>query len=176
MSQRTIFLDRDGVINTVVCRDGAPGSPRNLEEFNIETGVDWLLSRLRAAGYKLFVVTNQPDIARGLLAADTLQIMTDRILQMLPIDGVRVCPHDDRDACNCRKPRPGMLIELANRYDLALSGSYLIGDSGKDTLAAKRAGCASIILDRSYNQGVAADLRVADLAEAVDAILAETRA
>jgi D-glycero-D-manno-heptose 1,7-bisphosphate phosphatase len=152
-----------------------PGSPRHVEEFEIEKGVDSLLGRLRMAGYSLFVVTNQPDIARGLLAADTLQIMTDRILQRLPVDGVRVCPHDDCDECNCRKPRPGMLVELAQVYDLALRESYLIGDSRKDTLAAKRAGCASIILDRPYNQGVEADLRVADLAEAVDAILDETR-
>jgi D-glycero-D-manno-heptose 1,7-bisphosphate phosphatase len=174
MSQRTIFLDRDGVINKIVFRDGKPGSPRHLDEFDLETGVDALLSRLRAAGYKLFVVTNQPDVARGVLGAKTLQIMTDRILEKLLVDGVRICPHDDRDTCDCRKPRPGMLVKLAQEYDLDLRESYLIGDSRKDTLAAERAGCRSIILDRSYNQGVAADRRVADLAEAVDVILAET--
>jgi D-glycero-D-manno-heptose 1,7-bisphosphate phosphatase len=169
--ERTVFLDRDGVINKVVFRDGRPTSPRNLAEFEIEDGVEESLKRLRDARYKLFVVTNQPDIARGLLLPESLRVMTDRILATLAIDEVRVCPHDDRDSCDCRKPKPGMLIDLAREHGIEIAESYLIGDSWKDTLAASAAGCRSIILDRPYNQSDPADSRVANLTEAVDLIL-----
>src|SRR5579862_2563619 len=105
-SQRTVFLDRDGVINKVVFRDGRPTSPRNLAEFEIEDGVEESLNRLRDAGFKLFVVSNQPDIARGLMPQETLRVMTEKILSTLPVDEVKVCPHDDRECCRCRKPKP----------------------------------------------------------------------
>jgi D-glycero-D-manno-heptose 1,7-bisphosphate phosphatase len=169
--QGTVFLDRDGVINKVVFRDGRPTSPRNLAEFEIEDGVERSLNRLRDAGFKLFVVSNQPDIARGLMPRETLRAMTEKILTTLAIDEVRVCPHDERECCSCRKPRPGMLVDLAREHGVELGGSYLIGDSWKDTLAAGAAGCRSIILDRPYNQGTPASSRVANLAEAVEFIL-----
>jgi D-glycero-D-manno-heptose 1,7-bisphosphate phosphatase len=89
----------------------------------------------------------------------------------LEVDEVRVCPHDDRDGCGCRKPKPGMLVDLAREHGVELSESYLIGDSWKDTLAASAAGCRSIILDRPYNQGALATCRVANLAKAVELIL-----
>jgi D-glycero-D-manno-heptose 1,7-bisphosphate phosphatase len=171
MPQRTIFLDRDGVINKAVFRDGRPTSPRNLAEFKIDDGVEESLKRLRAAGFKLLVVTNQPDIARGLMPWESLRLMTDRIMETLAVDGVRVCPHDDSDCCACRKPKPGMLVDLAGEHGVELGESYLIGDSWKDTLAARAAGCRSIILDRPYNQGDPANCRVANLAEAVKFIL-----
>ena len=169
--QRTVFLDRDGVINKTVFRDGRPTSPRNLAEFEIDDSVKESLKRLRAAGFKLFVVTNQPDIARGLMPRESLRLMTGRIMATLEVDEVRVCPHDDRDGCGCRKPKPGMLVDLAREHGVELSESYLIGDSWKDTLAASAAGCRSIILDRPYNQGAPATCRVANLAKAVELIL-----
>ena len=171
MPQKTVFLDRDGVINKAVFRDGRPTSPRNLSEFEIDEGVEESLKRLRADGFKLFVVTNQPDIARGLMPRESLRLMTDRIMATLAVDEVRVCPHDDRDCCRCRKPKPGMLVDLVREHGVELRESYLIGDSWKDTLAARAAGCRSIILDRPYNQGDPADCRIANLAEAVEFIL-----
>lgn len=102
-------------------------------------------------------------------------MMTDKIIAKLQFDAVRVCPHNDHHGCSCRKPKPGMLLDLAREYDLTLAGSYLVGDSWKDTLAARAAGCESIILDRPYNQDDPADNRASDLSEAVDIILGETR-
>jgi D-glycero-D-manno-heptose 1,7-bisphosphate phosphatase len=171
MPQRTVFLDRDGVINKTVFRDGRPTSPRNLAEFEIDDGVEESLTRLRAAGFKLFVVTNQPDVARGLMPLESLRLMTEMIVATFAVDEVRVCPHDDRDRCGCRKPKPGMLLELARKHGVDLGESYLIGDSWKDTSAASAAGCRSIILDRPYNQGDLSDYRVANLGEAVELIL-----
>src|SRR5690348_8919573 len=173
MPRRTIFLDRDGVINKVVFRNGRPTAPRQPAEFEIDEGVEESLRRLHAAGFKLFVVTNQPDVARGLMSVESLRVMTDKIMATLPVDAVRVCPHDERDGGACRKPKPGMLVELAREHGLMLGESYLIGDSWKDTLAAGAAGCRSIILDRPYNHEDAADCRVADLQKAVEIILGE---
>ncbi|HVB79044.1 MAG TPA: HAD-IIIA family hydrolase [Candidatus Binataceae bacterium] len=171
MQARAVFLDRDGVINKVVFRHGKPTAPRQIAEFEIEPDVEQALRWLRAAGFKLFVVTNQPDLARGLMAATSLRVMTDTIMAKLAVDAIRICPHDDRDACNCRKPGSAMLVELAREHDVALSESYIIGDSWKDTLAGKAAGCTSIILDRCYNRDDPADHRVPDLNQAVALIL-----
>src|SRR5260370_30292256 len=105
MSQKTIFLDRDGVINKIVFREGRPTSPRHIDEFEIEADVEESLKRLHAAGFMLFVVTNQPELARGLLTAECLRLMTERIMALV-INDIRVCPHDDQDGCSCRKPQP----------------------------------------------------------------------
>jgi D-glycero-D-manno-heptose 1,7-bisphosphate phosphatase len=169
---RAVFLDRDGVINSVIMRDGKPGSPRSLSEFQIDPGARTPLQRLRNAGFRLFVITNQPDIARGLLSPQTLERMHQQVITQLPIEAVAVCPHDDRDACRCRKPRPGMLERLAASEHLDLVGSFVIGDSWRDVGAARAAGCTAIILARNYNRGDDADYRVGNLAEATQLILA----
>ena len=174
-SGRTIFLDRDGVINRLIFRDGKPGGPRHVSEFEFEPGIEEAIRRLRAAGFKLFVVSNQPDVARGLLDTQQLRMMTDKIVAKLKVDAVRICPHDDDDHCSCRKPKPGMLVDLAREYGFTLAESCLIGDSRKDTLAALAAGCESILLDRPYNQDDPADRRASDLSEAVDIILGENK-
>ncbi len=171
MSSRAIFLDRDGVINKLMFRDGLPGGPRLAPEFEIDVGVGEALRRLRAEGFLLFVVTNQPDIARGLLSPESLRAMTETLIAALAPDAVKVCPHDDRDACACRKPGTKMLLDLAFEYGVKLTESYIIGDSWRDTLAGKAAGCKSIILDRPYNRDASTDFRVANLNEAVDLIL-----
>lgn len=173
MSRKAIFLDRDGVINKVILRDGKPTGPRSMREFQFESEVAESIERLRAAGFMLFMVTNQPDVARGLMSAGDLQSIMDHITAKLPFDGIRACLHDDSDHCECRKPLPGMILDLARQHDVPLGESWMIGDSSKDTLAARAAGCKSIILDRSYNQGARADYRVGTLGEAVNLIIAE---
>jgi D-glycero-D-manno-heptose 1,7-bisphosphate phosphatase len=175
MPHRAVFLDRDGVINKLISRDGKPTSPRNIAEFEFEAGVESALNRLIAAGFKLFVVSNQPELVRGLLTDESLRLMTDRIVNTLKIDEVRICPHDNDDGCSCRKPRPGMLLELARKYDLSLKESYVIGDTWKDSGAGSSAGCKSIILDRPYNREDPADWRVPDLSSAADLICAGQR-
>ncbi len=173
MPNKAVFLDRDGVINKLICRDGKPTSPRSIEEFEFEAGVEPALNRLIAAGFKLFVVSNQPELVRGLLTDESLRLMTDRIASTLKIDEVLICPHDDDDGCSCRKPQPGMLLELARKYDLSLKESYIVGDTWKDSGAGNSAGCISIILDRPYNLEDPADWRVPDLSSAVDLICAD---
>lgn len=169
--QKAVFLDRDGVLNRVVFRDGRPGSPRCLEEFHLFDGVDTALQRLRNAGFHLVVVSNQPDVPRGLLDPDVLECMNQRLLARLPIQRVVVCVHDDHHECRCRKPKPGMLLDAVSRDGINLADSYMIGDSWKDIAAAFNARCKSILLRREYNSAVSADFGADSLAEAVDFIL-----
>jgi len=170
---RAVFLDRDGVINEVVFRDGRPASPRTLGEFRLCDGIAECLTRLSVAGLRLFVISNQPDLARGLLPPSVLEEITTRILASLPVEGVLVCPHDDTDNCVCRKPKPGMLLQLASGQGINLACSFLIGDSWKDIEAGWSAGCRSILLRRAYNPGVGADYCVESVWEAADIILGE---
>jgi len=169
--KRAVFLDRDGVINTVVLRAGKPASPRTLEEFQLEPEIEKPLRELRAANLALLVVTNQPDIARGRLRPEVLAQFHRQVLDHLPIEAIEVCPHDDADGCLCRKPKPGMLTALAARRGVELRHSFMIGDSWRDMQTARAAGCAAIILDRAYNRADDADWRVASLAEAARLIL-----
>lgn len=171
--RHAVFLDRDGVINEVVFRNGKPASPRSLSEFRFCEGAVDALQNLSRAGFRLFVVTNQPDIARGLLSPLVLEEINKAILARLPIERVSVCPHDDTDGCPCRKPKPGMLYDVAGSAGLDLSRSFLIGDSWRDIEAGQRAGCRTILLRRPYNQGVAADFVLENLSEATDLIVGE---
>src|SRR5262245_27570356 len=111
--RRGVFLDRDGVLNRGVVRDGKLSAPFTPAEFEIAPGVPEALEKLHRAGFALVVVTNQPDVARG--AAQRAQI--DEIHRLvrahLPVDDIRTCFHDDRDLCACRKPMPGMLYAAA---------------------------------------------------------------
>jgi len=166
-----VFLDRDGVINEVVFRDGKPESPRTLEEFRFVQGVAELLEKLRDSGYRLFVVSNQPDVARGLVPLSLLKQMTSLIMSSLPVERVLTCVHDDRDGCECRKPKPGMLLQVALSDGIDLSESFIIGDSWRDVQAARNAGCMSILLRKAYNDGVEAPYLAGSLAEAVDLIV-----
>ena len=168
-SRRAVFLDRDGVLNELVRRDGAPVSPRRLEDFRLREGASEAVRRLRGCGLLVFVVTNQPDIARGGLAPEHLARMSEIIEQELNIDEVVTCPHDDGDRCTCRKPAPGMLLELATRWNVALDASFMVGDSWRDVEAGRRAGCRTILVDRARQAGEA-DVVVGSLAEAVEVI------
>lgn len=167
---RAVFLDRDGVINEVVFRDGRPASPRTLNEFRFVEGVAEPLERLRAAGYRLFVVSNQPEVARGLLDPLVLEEMAHRIIASLPVERVVTCVHDDTNGCACRKPKPGMLHQVASKEGVDLSQSFIIGDSWKDVQAGRNAGCTSILLRRGYNNGIAADHVFESLSDAVNFI------
>ena len=166
-----VFLDRDGVVNEVVFRDGQPASPRTLEESILGEEIEEAVKRLKAAAFYVFVITNQPDIARKKLEAIVLEQMSETIRQSLPIDDILVCPHDNSDNCTCRKPLSGMLISLATRWQIDLCRSFMVGDSWKDMAAGKGAGCQTILIERHYNTGTESDFKVASLLAATDIIL-----
>jgi D-glycero-D-manno-heptose 1,7-bisphosphate phosphatase len=169
---RAVFLDRDGVINKVILRDGKPFSPRSLEEFVLNDGIRETVSLLKDNGFKVIVVSNQPDVARGDISRNVLDRMTQLMTQEIPFDDIYICPHDDQDQCSCRKPKPGMLLEAARKWNIDLEHSYFIGDTWKDIEAGKVAGCKTILLDVIYNREVTCDFRVKSLFEATSIILA----
>jgi D-glycero-D-manno-heptose 1,7-bisphosphate phosphatase len=169
---RAVFLDRDGVLNRAVVRDGKPYPPESLAAFEVLDGVAGALLKLRDAGYRLIVVTNQPDVARGSQSRETIEAMNARLAAELPVDEVVVCYHDG-DACECRKPKPGALIDAARRHDVELARSFMVGDRWRDIEAGQRAGVRCLFVDRGYReqQPVAPFVRVESLAAAAEWIL-----
>lgn len=170
---RAIFLDRDGVLNRAFLRDGKPSPPSGIEELEILPGVPQALERLKRAGFALIVVTNQPDVARGLTTRDAVERIHAQLRLQLPLDDVRVCYHDDPDGCACRKPKPGLLVDAADDLEIALRASYMVGDRWRDIEAGRRAGCRPVLIGHEYEEGreVRPDARVESLAEAADWIL-----
>ena len=137
-----VFLDRDGVLNRAVVRDGQALSAGGVDELEILPGVPEALARLKAAGFALVVVTNQPDVARGTTTREAVEAIHARLAAMLPLDEFRVCFHDDGDGCDCRKPKPGLLIGCRPLHDLGRS--VMVGDRWRDVEAGRRAGCARL--------------------------------
>lgn len=150
--RRAVFLDRDGVINQSVVRDGKPYPPESSAEMRIIAGVLESLVSLREAGFLNIVVTNQPDVATGRQSVETIQAMHRRLREELPLDDIKVCYHRDEDGCDCRKPKPGMLLLAAREYGIDLAKSYMVGDRWRDVAAGQAAGCASFFVDYGYSE------------------------
>ncbi len=174
---RAVFLDRDGVINEMRVTEGKPVSPGNVEDFRLLPGTKEALTVLKAKGYYLFVVTNQPEIARGTLRREDLEAMHRILSESLPIDKIYVCVHNNGDECDCRKPKPGMLFQAAEEWNIDLPASYMVGDRWKDIEAGARAGCTTILVkspsSKEQPQGriVRSDYTVNTLQEASEIIL-----
>ncbi len=171
-----IFLDRDGVLNEAVTRDGKPYPPASAAAVRIVPGAAEALGRLKTLGLPLIVVTNQPDVARGTQTPEAVEAIHQRLRETLPIDDFLACFHDDRDGCTCRKPKPGLILEGAARHHADPSRSFLIGDRWRDIDAGRAAGCRTIWIDYGYRErgpSMPPDARVTSLAEAVEWILTE---
>ena len=149
--QKAIFLDRDGTINKYV------GFLRNIDDFELIEGVSEAIKMINQSGYLAIVVTNQPVIARGEVTWDELHEIHKKMETLLGkngayIDGIYICPHhpdkgfegerpEYKFDCNCRKPKPGLLLQAARDFNIDLSQSYMIGDSSRDVEAGVNAGC-----------------------------------
>jgi D-glycero-D-manno-heptose 1,7-bisphosphate phosphatase len=175
--RRAVFLDRDGVINRAIVRNGRPFPPATLSELQIAEDVPGALDRLRRAGFLLIVVTNQPDVARGTLSAEVLEGIHQRLREQLPIDHFRVCCHDDGDGCECRKPSPGLLLDAAREHEIDLAASFMVGDRWRDIDAGRLAGCRTVFVDYGYDERrpVGFDVRATSVGEAAEAILAASQ-
>jgi D-glycero-D-manno-heptose 1,7-bisphosphate phosphatase len=153
MKSRAIFLDRDGVLNRPVIREGKCYPPARVEDLEIYEGLSDRLQRLKDRGFVLIVVTNQPDVARGTTRKETVEGINGLIAREIPaIEKFMVCFHDNGDGCDCRKPRPGMLLAGAAEFNVDLQRSYMVGDRRSDVEAGIAAGSRTIFIDRAYNE------------------------
>src|SRR5271163_4409966 len=169
-----VFLDRDGVINRAVVRDGKPFPPSLVKELELPPEVPSSLRDLKAHGFALFVITNQPDVSRGTHTRDAVEAIHQALASSLPIDDIFACYHDDADHCACRKPNPGMLLEAQRKHNIDLSRSFMVGDRWRDIDAGHAAGCKTVLIDYGYRERKPAqppEATVRSLREAADWIL-----
>ena len=168
MNAAAVFLDRDGVINRPLVRDGKPYPASSLAEFELLPEVKPACELLRRLGL-LVVVTNQPDVGRGTLDRAVVEAIHAEMCRQLPIDRVEVCYEDGRQPNSLfYKPAPGMLLRVARDLHLDLSQSVMIGDRWRDIDCGRAAGCLTIWIDRGYNEPAPKnpDHRVSDLLQA----------
>jgi D-glycero-D-manno-heptose 1,7-bisphosphate phosphatase len=176
-SRRAVFLDRDGVLNRPVVRNGLPHPPVRVEEFELYEDVADGCARLKAADFLLIVITNQPDVGRGQLTREAVEAIHSKMQSTLPfLDRIEVCYHAGErygQRCDCRKPRPGMILRAAAELKIDLGASYVIGDRWRDIDCARAAGCRAIFIQRGYQEGLREppDFAVLNFSEAVNTLL-----
>ncbi len=171
---RAIFLDRDGVVNEAIVREGKPYPPASLDEVKLTANAAESLQKLKEHGFFLVVVTNQPDVRRGVTLQSTVEEIHAALNRQLPIDDFFVCYHDDRDGCECRKPLPGLLLKASRQYGISLEQSFMVGDRWRDIEAGAAAGCRTVFIDYGYherNPKRRPNVTVFSLVEAVNWIL-----
>lgn len=175
--RRAVFLDRDGVLNHPVERNGLSGPPRSVDELKMLPGVAEACAELREEGFLLVVVTNQPDVRRGTVDRSQVEAVNQAVRKAVAVDDLRTCFHDDDDACSCRKPLPGLLQEAAEDWGIDLAASYMVGDRWKDMDAGRAAGCATILVEHPLAEPGASEpwARAASLTEAAAIILRRKR-
>ena len=177
VARSAVFLDRDGVINRVVVRNGKPYPPSRVEDFELYDDVADGCARLKAADFLLVVITNQPDVGRGTLSREAVEAMHMKMQSALPsLDRIEICYHAGKrygDPCDCRKPRPGMILRAAAELKIDLGASYVIGDRWRDIDCARAAGCRAIFIERGYEESLRErpDFTVGNFNDAVSALL-----
>ena len=171
--RKAVFLDRDGVVVVPESRNGRGYAPRRLQDYRFYHDAHSSLSRLKNAGFLLVVVTNQPDVGKGLISRAVIDEMHARLVRELPVDAVKACIHIADDKCACRKPAPGMLLEAIRDFDLSARDCFMIGDRASDILAGKTVGCRGIFIERGYTEPKpqTADFIVTSMADAADVVL-----
>jgi len=192
MSRRAIFLDRDGVINAYVYNPefGTVDSPSNPDEFQLISGVPEAIRALRSMGFLVIVVSNQPGIAKGKFSSQLLDSTTAKMLEECGhnIDDVYYCLHHPQATnlkyladCACRKPKPGLLLQAAAKWEIDIAASFMVGDGLTDILAGRAAGVRTILVsarkcylcEEIAKRDAAPDFLAATLAAAVDTIRAQ---
>ena len=176
---RAVFLDRDGVINRAIERDGKPFAPMSYREFEIYPEVSGACAKLKAAGFLLIVATNQPDVGRGTMKQELVESIHAEMCRELPIDRVEVCYDSGYGPVESefRKPKPGMLLRAARELQIDLAQSWMVGDRWRDIDCGANAGCKTVLIDRHYTEALKQkpDFSAGNLAEAADIILRESK-
>ncbi|HEY5345657.1 MAG TPA: HAD family hydrolase [Verrucomicrobiae bacterium] len=176
--RRAVFLDRDGVINRSITRDGLPFPPMSMGDFEILPGVPEACVKLKAAGFLLVVATNQPDVGRGIVPRELVEAMNAQMQKVIELDRIEICFHPGRGAsdCDCRKPKPGMLLRAAKELNIDLTQSWMVGDRWRDVDCGQAAGCRTVFIEGNYVEQLKQkpDFSARNLGEAADIILSQT--
>jgi len=174
--KRAVFLDRDGVLIHAIVRDNKPFAVTALDQVRLIEGVAEACAKLSQLGYLLILTTNQPDVARGKISRSFVDQVNSDLAYQLKLDMVRLCDHDDKDGCNCRKPKPGLMTEPAAELGIDLGASFVVGDRWRDVEAGQRAGCRTVFIDYGYDEtlGSLPDHKAPSLLAAVDWIAQQT--
>jgi D-glycero-D-manno-heptose 1,7-bisphosphate phosphatase len=171
---RSVYLDRDGVLIQHRVVDGKPCAPSNIADIIIQEEVLEACKRLKTAGYLLVMVTNQAAIANGVIDKAQAESINSYLELTLKLDAVEMCSHGQNDNCVCRKPKPYMLEKAAKSLDIDLINSFMIGDRWSDIEAGEKAGCKTIYIKNSnYEDNVlfVPDFIANNLKDAADWIL-----
>jgi len=167
--RRAIFLDRDGTLNKAFIKNGLPFSPSSFNEFEILPGVKESLLKLKKLNFVCLLITNQPDVSRGKIKKNVVIQMNNFLKSEIKLDDIFICYHDDHDNCECRKPKPGLLLNAKKKWNINLNKSYMIGDRWKDIQAGINAGCKTVFINNGYkdNKEIKANFITDSLLDAV---------
>jgi D-glycero-D-manno-heptose 1,7-bisphosphate phosphatase len=165
-----VFIERDGLLNTVRIDRQQPVTPLTLEEFKINEEAVPLMQKLRASGFLVIVTTNQPGLTRGYQSRRELDRMHDVLRRRVPLDEIMVCPHDETDRCPCRKPKAGLLVEASFKFQIDLDHSYVISDKWQDAEAGRAVGCTSVLIQSPWIGKGRYDMLMPNLTAAVEKI------
>jgi D-glycero-D-manno-heptose 1,7-bisphosphate phosphatase len=167
MTIKTIFLDRDGVINKEI------GYLHKIEDFKFINGVFEACQHYEQLGYKIVIVTNQSGISRGYYSEDDFRKITDWMITQFNKNNIQIldtfhCPHSPISKCDCRKPKPGMLLEAKKKYNINMLESWMIGDKETDITAAISSGINNTILVKSGHKINEADSRAKFIIDSIN--------
>jgi D-glycero-D-manno-heptose 1,7-bisphosphate phosphatase len=151
-----VFFDRDGTLIETEVVDGRPVADNSVEGCRLLPGARETCLALKSAGIKTFLITNQPDVARGRVSIDAVKLINEYVASHCILTDMFTCLHDDSDDCPCRKPNPGMITELALRHGVDLGSSVVVGDRWRDVAAGQSAGCLTLFIDYGYNEPMVA--------------------
>lgn len=177
--RRALFLDRDGILDELVFYEssGEWEAPRVTGDLRMIEGVTAALQRFVDAGWLLFIITNQPNVAKGKATREDVEAVNEAVLRALQVPVARsyICFHQQSDGCICRKPSPHFLQEAAREFEVDLGASWMAGDQDSDLLCGRNAGCRVALIEHhgsAHKRGqVEPDLRVRDLGELANALI-----
>lgn len=184
--ERAIFFDRDGTLTNTFVRDNKPYGPTDPSKLALLPGASQAVKKAKNLGFLTIVVSNQPDIALGKIDENTKTKIEEKFQELIkandvPIDAIYYCNHHPKSinpnypkVCECRKPKPGMILDAAKDWNIALNNSWVVGDTDKDINAGKAAGCKTILIKKPYSGVCQPDLVVGNLGEIIDIINRES--